>query len=256
MTQTTTSTDPGSDIPLHPSNILMALIITLLAPMFLGVTAGDINNARLAAIETVNAYRARNHADLIAIGQIIGFGLAALGSLSLSMEDDISLSMVLRLRGNANALNRSAEQNRRALAETRRDDAASRQTAAEPETAAAATRDGDLDEAEMFLTATAAQELAAEAEARLLPAHHTPSQTRIPAQTPHNAEVSAEKRHQAMWAIAMVKESGEITAGICNLPPAERRAASIRAAALSSTAHLLLSGTSAPPAISPAPNTN
>jgi hypothetical protein len=255
MTQTTTSTDPGSDIPLHPTNILMALIVTLLAPMFLGVTAGNIDYARLAAIETVNAYRARNHADLIAIAQIIGFGLAALGSLSLSMDDDISPAMALRLRGNANALNRSAEQNRRALMETRRDDAASHQTAAEPETAAALTHDGDLDDAEVFLTATAAQELAAEAEARLLPAHDTPTQTRIPAQIPDNAEVTAAKRHQAMWAIAMVKESGEITASICNLPPAERRAASIRAAALSSTAHQLLSGTSAPPAVPPAPNT-
>jgi hypothetical protein len=47
----------------------------------------------MAAIGTVNAYRARNHADLIAIAQIIAFGPAALGSLSLSMADDISLSM-------------------------------------------------------------------------------------------------------------------------------------------------------------------
>jgi hypothetical protein len=116
-------TEPTPDHPteastIHPSDGLMALIIALLAPMFLGVTAGDPNLARLAALETVTAYQARNHADLLAIAQIIAYGLAALGSLSLSMDDNISVSMALRLRGNANALNRSAEQNRRTLTNT------------------------------------------------------------------------------------------------------------------------------------------
>ncbi|MDR3533150.1 MAG: hypothetical protein P4L90_21655, partial [Rhodopila sp.] len=92
MTETTISTEvtTGSDLPLHPSDILSNLIVAFLAPMFLGVSAGDIGFARLAAIETVNAYQARNQADLVAIAQIIGFGLAALGSLSLSMADNIS----------------------------------------------------------------------------------------------------------------------------------------------------------------------
>ncbi|MEA2730240.1 MAG: hypothetical protein QOF70_4715 [Acetobacteraceae bacterium] len=121
MTETTTTPAeppreaPGSDIPIHPGDFLMGLIVALLAPMFLGVTAGDINLARMAAFETVSDYRTQSHADLVAIAQIIAFGLAALGSLSLSMADDISVSMALRLRGNANALNRSAEQNRRAI---------------------------------------------------------------------------------------------------------------------------------------------
>jgi hypothetical protein len=121
MTETSTHIAATSEtvVPLPGSSILMSLIIALLSPMFLGVSAGDVSLARLAATETVNAYRARNHADLIAIAQIIAFGLAALGSLSLAMADDISLPMTLRLRGNANACNRSAEQNRRALNHTR-----------------------------------------------------------------------------------------------------------------------------------------
>jgi hypothetical protein len=49
-----------------------------------------------------------------------------------------------------------------------------------------------------------------------------------------------------MWAIAMVKEASEITAGILHLPPAERPAATIRAAALSSAANELLTGVSPP----------
>jgi hypothetical protein len=54
-----------------------------------------------------------------------------------------------------------------------------------------------------------------------------------------------------MWAIAMVKEASEITAGILNLPPAERSAAAIRAAALGSAANQLLTGVSPPRAGSP-----
>jgi len=117
MTQTTITDHPQA----HPTNALLTLIVTLLAPTFLGVTAGDLTLARMAAIQTINDYRARNHADLIAIAQIIACGLAALGSLSQSMDDDISLSMTLRLRGNAVALNRSAEQNRRVLQQPIRD---------------------------------------------------------------------------------------------------------------------------------------
>src|ERR1700733_3563161 len=156
--------------PHHPTNALMSLIVTLLLPTFLGVTAGDIALAKMAAIETINDYRARNSADLIAIAQIIACGLAALGSLSLSMDDDISLSMTLRLRGSAVALNRSAEQNRRVLAQPLRDDPipfhfdmlpAPEPTPAEMDDAAGIAR------AEALLSAAAAHELAAEAQARL-----------------------------------------------------------------------------------------
>jgi hypothetical protein len=83
----------GSARALNPPGTLLTLIIALLTPMFLGVSSGDLGLARMAAIETVDAYRARHNADLIAVAQIIGFGLAALGSLSLSMAEDISISM-------------------------------------------------------------------------------------------------------------------------------------------------------------------
>jgi hypothetical protein len=73
----------------------------------------NIAQARAAATETVNAYCARNQADLITIAQIIGFSLAALDTISLSMTEDLSPAMTLRLRGNASVLNRAAEQHRR-----------------------------------------------------------------------------------------------------------------------------------------------
>ena len=51
----------------------------------------------------------------MAIAKVIGFGLATLGSLSLSMGDDLPIPAILRLRANANALDRSADRNERKL---------------------------------------------------------------------------------------------------------------------------------------------
>jgi hypothetical protein len=243
MTQTTESP------PHYHTNALMSLIVTLLLPTFLGVTAGDIALAQMAAIETINDYRARNNADLIAIAQIIACGLAALGSLSLSMDDDISLSMTLRLRGSAVALNRCAEQNRRVLSQPLRDNPTQYylETPPEPETTPAEMTEDDLGiaRAEALLSAAAAEELAAESEARLQDPRQIANQT-----PPQNTSVS-DKRHQEMWAIAMVKEASEITAGILHLPPAERSAAAIRAAALGTAANELLTGVSPPRAGNP-----
>jgi hypothetical protein len=259
MTKTTNTIGTASRTRLpHPSVLLMDLIIALLAPMFLGISNGDVNLARMAAVETVNAYQARNHADLVAIAQIVAFGLAALGSLSLSMADEISLVMTLRLRGNANACSRSAEQNRRAFRENydgdvkpyypvmASDPEAPPPMAPERESPPQIAEHETPSEPDVFLSAAAAQELAAEAQARLHTAEQTPDQ--MPIQPP--AEIAAsilprspvEKRHQEMWAIAMVKEASEITASIPYLPPAERQAATLRAASLSSCATDLMYG--------------
>jgi hypothetical protein len=51
-----------------------------------------------------------------------------------------------------------------------------------------------------------------------------------------------------MWAIAMIKQSSEITASLPNLPQAERQEAAMRAGLLSSTAHDLIYGAPAPSA--------
>jgi hypothetical protein len=237
MTETTTQ--PTTETPFDPFGILTALITVLLAPMFLGVCCGDIGLARRAAVETVNAYRARNHADLIAVAQIIGFGLAALGSLSLSMADDVSVSMPLRLRGNANACNRAAEQNRRALAKSQASAPlpAQHQPADQSEIP---SEDTPSPRPDVFLPAAAEHLLAAESRARLEQTLPVPPPAQPTTRTP------TEKRHQQMWAIAMAKEASEITANLPNLPPAERQEAAIRAGLLSSTAHDLVYGTPVP----------
>jgi hypothetical protein len=259
MTQTTTSTKPppeavtAPNIRLRPFDLLMNLIAALLAPMFLCVTGGDVTLARMAALETVNAYRARDLSDLIAIAQIIAYGLASLSSLSQSMEDDIPLSMTLRLRGNANALNRSAEQNRRAIRDNRGDDPAPRRALAPeaPEIPTVIAEDDSQTPADGLMDDKVAKMLADEASARLLrraeqPVDRAPAPVPAPPAAPATAHPVSEKRNQEMWAIVMAKESSEIAASIPGLPPTERNAATIRAGMLSSTANQLLMGARAP----------
>jgi hypothetical protein len=220
--------------------VLTTLIITLLAPTFLGVCHGDIGLARSAAIETVNGYRARTRPDLIAAAQIIDFSLAALSSLSLSMAGDVSASMALRLRANANACNRAAEQNRRALAKSQANDvSAQHQPVDEAEIPASPAEYAASSEPDVFLPAAAEQLLAEESRARL---HPKTAILPAPPSAPATARASTERRHQDMWAIAMVKEASEISAGVANLPPAERQEAVMRAGLMGSTAHDLVYG--------------
>jgi hypothetical protein len=218
---------------IHPSEILLDLIVAFLAPMFLSVSGGDIGFARMAAIETVNAYRARSSVDLIAIAQVIACGLTALGSLSLSMADNLSLSMTLRLRGNAVALNRAAELNRRALKDSLPKTAT---------TTSSATTDDDeaIFEAEVAANLAAAQQATAEAQIRLQIVEPPPTET------PDPTDLTT-LQLQAMWAAAMTDVAEEFTADLANLSPQERRLATRRVAALSNCANQLLSGDVPPP---------
>jgi hypothetical protein len=225
----------GPDLLPNTADILTNLIVAFLAPMFLGASGGDIGFARAAAIETVNAYRTRNHADLVSIAQIIAFGLAALGSLSLSMADDLSLPMILRLRGNANALDRSAERSRRALRESRGDTGSADSGNKRPDQPEAEIPPGADAPDEAALTAAVAAARQAAANVRARAAAAAPA---IPATTRPTA---TQQHHQTTWAIAMADAAEKLTASIDALPPAERRAASLRAATLASTATSLLS---------------
>ena len=250
MTQLTTPTKAPSPAPagfLRPSDILLNLIASVLAPIFLGVTGGDAGLARMAAIEAVNTYRVRNFAELIAVAQIVAYGLAALNSLSLSFSDELSLSMILRLRSNANALNRSAEQNRRAIETNPQPQDVG--VMAQPEPATMTEAYDDAPEAEHFLNEAAAELLAAESRDRLRELRPTTAANpaaRAATEVAATASGVTEKRHREMWAIAMVKEASEISACIPGMPPAERSAASIRAGMLTSTANQLLTGGDVP----------
>jgi hypothetical protein len=249
MTRTETK---ATGLTTCPPSLLMRLVITFLAPMFLGVADGNVQFARMAAIETVNDYRARNNADLIAVAQIIAFGLCALGSLSLSLADELSITMALKLRGNANACHRSAEQNRRALRQNPSDGPA---LEIPPDELWAEADDIAVTDPEPMLTPQAEALLAAESAARLRdpeqPAEATPS----PAAPTATARKSQKQQNQELWAIALARQADEITASIPNLPPAERDDAIKRAAVLGDVAHDILYGGN-PPSLRPRADTD
>ncbi|WP_428490942.1 hypothetical protein [Rhodopila sp.] len=135
MSATATEPRPTSSLDFQPGDILLQLIVTLLAPMFLAVCRGNLDFARIAALQTVDAYRARSHVDLIAVAQIVAHGLASVSAACLSMADDIPLAMTLRLRASANASDRACDRARRALQNTRAS------PAADPVLAPSPTRD-------------------------------------------------------------------------------------------------------------------
>jgi hypothetical protein len=100
----------------------------------------------------------------------------------------------------------------------------------------------DLDEAQVIADVAAASQRAARVRAEM-------SQP-APPQQPPTVPRTEDERIQALWADAFTDVANEIAAEIPNLPPTERRIATMRAAALSSSAHELLSG-SVPPRLRP-----
>ena len=258
-----TATDPD------PADIVMNLIVTYLTPIFLATTAGDLALARTAAIQTINAYTARNPSDLLLIAQAIALSLAVLCSISLSMVENIPINLILRLRGNAVSLHRAANKCRQALPE--------------PAPADTHTQLSDIDrETEESIIAEVAQtqqrvaeykanfttEPQPSVESILLPPGEFPdspakmkavmnailtdSERRIaqaaaqkppsPRQTP----MTEAERHACAWSSAMADVAAEMAAELSTLPHAERRAASIRLEALSTTANHLISSQSLP----------
>jgi hypothetical protein len=210
--------------------------------VFLGVTGGDIPLARMAAAEVIDDHRARNRVDLIAVGQIIANGLAALGSLGQSMNEEIPLTMALRLRANAISLNRTVEHNRR----VRRQNQAAEpidlgiDTYVEP----APPEEAEPDQPAVFLKDDGAELLAAEAASRLTTPAEQPAEP-----TAAGSPAPEERRQRRTQAIAMIKEAGDISASLRTLPPAEREHAEIRAAMLNRSARELITGEQLPPPV-------
>ena len=103
-------------------------VLALLAPLFLSAAAGDTEAARDAASALLASYDPRSNRELRLAALAIAFSFGALDALSRASDPDLPINQVLRLRGNANALNRAAHQN-----ETRLDKRPSQPEAAPPE---------------------------------------------------------------------------------------------------------------------------
>ncbi|WP_428486459.1 hypothetical protein [Rhodopila sp.] len=120
MSQPTRTAEAGNlTSPSTPACTLMDMVTTFLTPLVMAGGIADLAHARHLATQTLLSYGPSTEADLIKIMQIVGFGLGAMDNMRLSAGDAATLSMKLRLRGCANGLNRSAQQNNQALEKDR-----------------------------------------------------------------------------------------------------------------------------------------
>jgi hypothetical protein len=247
-----------------PTDLLFNVLVILLTPLFLGGASGnaDFTLARAAAIEMLGSFRIRTPWDLLTAVQTVGFAMAALGSLGLSMTEDLSVNAVLRCRSNANALQRSSDR-----AQDRMDKRqASNQPHAEP-----------LDVDAMlgsFRKAADAQQAVAEARARLAgeappapalqaetrPETPQPKATPVPPAPAASASIlpirpgtpepgsRLDQENKAMWAGAMATVAAEFAQEMEHMSPAEQRANQQRINALTAVTNKLSK------AIAPSPN--
>jgi hypothetical protein len=111
-----TQPEPASPaIVSTPINCIRATICGFLIPFFLTAAGGNLEAARAAILELIDAYNACTITELDLVGRIVGFSIVAMDNLRLSMTQDLSDTKVLRYRSNAVALSRAAEQARHIL---------------------------------------------------------------------------------------------------------------------------------------------
>jgi hypothetical protein len=194
-----------------PSDLLTGFILSILTPFLMTGSITDPDLARRAATETIAAYRSSAQDQLVTIAQIVAFALTALDALRLSLPPDLSLSMKLKLRGNANALNRTSQHAAATLEAQQRDI-----TAPDP--------------TEILTALESAKAIVQQAKATK------------PA-TPHPER---DRQIDLAWANAMTDVAAEYTAELPALSPAERQNQVARIGALSKIATSLSSG-DAPP---------
>lgn len=189
-----------------PNNPLLGFVLNMLTPFLIAGGLTDPALARQTAEQTVAAYQEAGNRQLLTIAQITAFALAALDNLRLSLPQDLSLSMKLKLRSNANALNR-VSQTAAATLETQRRDA--------PEPAE-------------------------------IPASLETAKTEVQTNPPEPKPGTNVTQTDLAWAAAMTDVAAEYTADLPNLPPAQHRTHLARVGALSKIAHMLGTGQAPP----------
>ncbi len=248
-----------------PTDLLFNVLVILLTPLFLGGASGnaDFTLARAAAIEMLGSFRIRTPWDLLTAVQTVGFAMAALGSLGLSMTEDLSVNTALRCRSNANALQRSSDRAQERLEK--------RQTAKHQHTAEPLDVDAMMGS---FQKVADAQQAVTEARARLAreapPVPETRAETRPETPRPKAAPVPPapavsasilpirpgtpepgsrlDQENKVIWAGAMATVAEEFAQEMKHLPPAEQRAHQIRINALNAVTNKLSK------AVAPSPN--
>lgn len=110
--------------------LVLDLVLSRLVPWFLTATA-DPQAARDAACSLLASYDVETEAEAHLAAEAICLSFGLLEALSRSVDPDLPLNAVLRLRGSANAMHRSAHKSQRALQTLRKQ----RQTRPEPSAA-------------------------------------------------------------------------------------------------------------------------
>jgi hypothetical protein len=94
---------------------VLEAMLTRLVRLFLGSAGNDEPAARQAAHHALLAYHPRSTEELMLAAEIISFSLHALDALNRSMDADLSVNQVCRLRSNAVSLSREAHKAQRKL---------------------------------------------------------------------------------------------------------------------------------------------
>ena len=108
-------------------------ILAFLAALFLPSTAGNVEAARDAAGALLASYDVRTDRQLRLAALAIAFSFGALDSLSRAAAPELPANQVLRLRGNANGLNRAAQQHEAKLEKLAAQPGANQPNAAVPD---------------------------------------------------------------------------------------------------------------------------
>ena len=101
--------------PPNAFDVIFENILGFLLPFFLASAGGDVALGRAAIQELAEAYSVATATELELVGRLLGFSVVAMDNLRLSMDPEMSISMVLRYRSNAVALSRAGEQCRKIL---------------------------------------------------------------------------------------------------------------------------------------------
>ena len=107
---------------MHPATItstVLERILAFLAPIFLSAAGGDNDTAREAARSALACYDARTNRELRLAALAVAFSFGALDALSKAADPELTINQVMRLRGNATSLHRSADKAEQALRQER-----------------------------------------------------------------------------------------------------------------------------------------
>jgi hypothetical protein len=119
-------------------------ILTLLAPLFLGATGGDMAAARDTVRSTLASYHVRTDNEVRLAALVVAFGFGALDALSKAANRELSLDQVMDLRDNATALSAAGHQNQAVLDRLRKPRQAEPAPDPEPAGVPAGTNVNDL----------------------------------------------------------------------------------------------------------------